>query len=202
MTSQKKVNITTFARLLKIGHRSVQKALERGRLSYTTDEKGRVWIEKEVGLAQWHATLNKKASDIAKQKKGKKGKISKISKISKKSGKKKKSSAGNKKLPSYIAPPKLDQDGELTMAEAERREKVNRSKLSELKYLEQAGKLIDVEKVQRKAFEAARKTRDAIMNIPARYAHELAVETDPHKLEVFLKRILGQALEKRIRGAL
>lgn len=94
--------------------------------------------------------------------------------------------------------PKVDADGDVTLAEATRREKVFKAQQAELSYLEKAGKLIPVEKVQMEAFEIARKTRDALMAIPARHSHELAVETDPHKLEIALTKALQRALETLI----
>lgn len=80
--------------------------------------------------------------------------------------------------------------------EAERREKVYKAKLAEIKFLEQSGKLIEVEVVRSTWFELARKVRDAIAQIPPRLAPELASETSPHKLETRLAKELNAALER------
>ena len=172
------VGIREFARVVKVGENSVRYAMQVGRLSFKT-VKGRRMIDPVKGKKQWAATLDRTASEKRKGKTLKKKKVS--------------------SRYSYEAPPKTDKDGDLTAAEADRREKVNRSKLSELRYLEQAGKLIEVDKVKRRAFETGRKTRDAIMGIPPKLCHELAAETNPHKLEVMLTKALQKALQKIIK---
>lgn len=83
-----------------------------------------------------------------------------------------------------------------TIFDAETKEKVFKAKLTEIKYLEQAGRLVDADEVGRRAFERGRKTRDAILLVPSRFAAELAVITDPHEIEVFLTRELIKALDK------
>ena len=165
------VTITEFANLIGVPRGSIDYAIKRGRLTIKRTAKGHRLIHAKKGEAEWHATLNKKASDKSKK---------------------------QKELldEPYVGPPKVDQDGEITTAEAERQEKVNRARLSELKYLEQARKLIDRTEVERRAFEVARKTRDNIMTIPPRIAHELAAETDPRKVEVMLTKELARALEE------
>lgn len=170
------VTISEFARLLGISRQRVTYAANKGKLK-TTKVNGVKMVDPKIGKKQWEANR----SQIAGAKNP--------------SGKKIKKETTTYK---YESPPKVDQDGDLTMAEAERREKVYKSQLSELKYLEQAGKLIEVEKVQRRAFELGRKVRDALMQIPTRFAHELAAETDPHKLEIMLTKELQKALEMLI----
>jgi len=88
----------------------------------------------------------------------------------------------------------------MTLGEAERKEKVFKAQISELKYLEQSGKLVDVEKVKTQAFDTGRKVRNNILNIPNRIAHELAAETDPHKVENILNAELTKALEELSTG--
>lgn len=82
--------------------------------------------------------------------------------------------------------------------EAERREKVYKAKLAELKYLEQSGKLIEIEVVKATWFELVRKVRDGLMTLPARLAPELAAETSSHKLEMRLRKELNENLEKLV----
>lgn len=187
MNKKNLVTITKFARLMEVNPPSIRLAIKKGRLT-PVEVDDQILIDIKKGQRQWAATQNTVASKSGKKSTGnrKKRKTKKAKKVS--------SSFD------YIAPAKVDQDGDLTMSEAERREKVYKSQLSELKYLEQAGKLISVEKIQRRAFELARKTRDALMLIPTRYAHELASETDPHKLEIMLTKMLQKALEKLSKG--
>lgn len=84
--------------------------------------------------------------------------------------------------------------------EAERREKAYKAKLAELKFLEQSGKLVEREAVERKFFELSRQVRDALLTIPARLSPELAAETDPHAMERKLTKELNASLRKLSEG--
>lgn len=84
----------------------------------------------------------------------------------------------------------------ISIAEAERREKVWKSKIAELKAKQAAGELIEKVKVDDFLFDKARKVRDAILGVPSRICAELAAETDPHQLEVKLTSELVKALEE------
>lgn len=90
---------------------------------------------------------------------------------------------------------KIDYD-KVPMHEAERREKVYKAKLAEIKFLEQSQKLVEVEVVRMTWTEVARKVRDALCQIPSRMAPELAAETTPGKLERKLAAEINKALEK------
>jgi phage terminase Nu1 subunit (DNA packaging protein) len=70
------------------------------------------------------------------------------------------------------------------------------AKLAQLDYDVKIGKLVSAEEVKNKVFQAARVTRDAILNIPDRITGELAAETDYHRVYDLLKRELQQALEE------
>ena len=120
------------------------------------------------GQTQWQKTIDKTASE---------------------KGKKKKKSL-KEKAKEYQ--PKTFEG--LTTQDAERQEKVYKARLAQLKYLEQSGELIKVDDVKKQAFETNRKVRDIIMSIPARFSHEFAAETDPHTLEIKLKKELTAAL--------
>lgn len=169
------LSISEFARRLDVGRWSVQYAIKRGRVTLQ-NHNGKKALEWEPAKKQWAATLDKTASDKAK-----KAKLKSVTKIVE-----------------YVPPPKFDKSGDMTAAEAERRDKVNRAKLSDLKFREQSKELIQKDKVQREGFLLARKTRDAVMQVPTRFAHELAVITDPHKLEMKLTKLLQKALQKLI----
>jgi len=86
----------------------------------------------------------------------------------------------------------------ISIGEAERREKVFKSKMAELKFHEAKNLLIPKEKVQKSAFNLARKVRDAMLNIPNRISHEVAAEVDPFKVEQILLKEINQALESLV----
>ena len=57
------------------------------------------------------------------------------------------------------------------------------------------GRLIPADRVVREAFESARVIREAILNLPARLASELAAETDTRRIYTRLDAELRQVLE-------
>ncbi len=71
--------------------------------------------------------------------------------------------------------------------------------LAKLEYREKIGELIDAKLVKQSAFKAARVTRDAILGIPDRLAHELAGETDVHTVHTMLTKALVEALDELVR---
>lgn len=85
--------------------------------------------------------------------------------------------------------------GKLTLNGA--KEEHARQKAAELKMKndERAGKLVDKDDNERQSFEAARLTRDTILNIPDRISAELASMTDVHLVHSKLTGELIQALE-------
>lgn len=79
--------------------------------------------------------------------------------------------------------------------ESQARREMFKANLTELEYLEQVGKLIPAEEVDREWFELARLVRDTMLNIPARIADQLAHETDQRKVQDLLEAEIYQALE-------
>ncbi len=79
--------------------------------------------------------------------------------------------------------------------ESQARREMFKANLTELEYLEQVGKLIPAEEVDREWFELARLVRDTMLNIPARIADQLAHETDQRKVQDLLEQEIYQALE-------
>ncbi len=79
--------------------------------------------------------------------------------------------------------------------ESQARREMFRANLTELEYLEQVGKLIPADEVDREWFELARLVRDTMLNIPARIADQLAHETDQRKVQDILEAEIYQALE-------
>jgi len=92
---------------------------------------------------------------------------------------------------------KMDFD-KITSTEAERREKVYKAKLAEIKFLEQSGKLIELELIKSEWFELVRKVRDSLETIPARLAPELASETNSHKIERRIVKEINDSLQKLV----
>lgn len=176
MAKRQLVTIPIFAKMIGIRAERVRKVIAAGKLD--TIHEG-AWRKLDVGPAkkQW-AAVTKKGRNPSGKKKGD-------------------GSTKTKVIVKEIATPKYQG---MTTADAERKDKVYRAKLSEIKYLEQSGNLIHKDAVQKEAFEAGRKVRDSIMSVPARFAHELAAETDPHKLEVQLSNILAKSLEQSMKG--
>ena len=74
------------------------------------------------------------------------------------------------------------------------------ARLAKLEYEEKSGKLVDVEKVKKQAFELARITRDAILNIPDRISAELVGITDQATMHSVLTKELTNALLELVRA--
>lgn len=73
----------------------------------------------------------------------------------------------------------VDPDDLLPYNEAARLLKNYQARLAELDYEQKAGKLLDVDQVEKSAFKVARLTRDAMLAIPDRLSAELAGVSDP-----------------------
>lgn len=80
-------------------------------------------------------------------------------------------------------------------AEARAKREEFNAKIAQMEYELAAGKLVDAARIQNEAFRLARITRDALLNIPNKIAHELAAEKDPHKIHTLLTGAITSALE-------
>lgn len=69
------------------------------------------------------------------------------------------------------------------------------ARLKKLEFDERTGKLISTETVQREAFNAARKTRDMILNVPDKVIPLLIGKTDIHEMKEILRKELLRTLE-------
>lgn len=184
------VKLSVFLKENDIAHRSVMYAQQKGKLP-SLKKVGRYWYAHKTETLR---ELNENRDPVAiKKSKGKKrGPRKAEPDKEKRPSKKKKMLLDDTEK---VAPKTFDG---LTFADAERQEKVYKARMAQLKFEESAGNLISTEKVKLAAFEIARKTRDAILSIPGKVAHELAAETDPHRLEHTLFKELNQALEKLV----
>lgn len=77
----------------------------------------------------------------------------------------------------------------------EKREQQAKTEKIEIEVLRLKGDLIPVTDAKAEMFNAARRTRDSIENIPPRIAAILAAESDEHKIKEILKHEFKQALE-------
>ena len=68
------------------------------------------------------------------------------------------------------------------------------AKLKQIEYENKIGKLVDVDVVQREAFELARETRDAVLNVADRVGPVLASVTDHRRITQVLKSELKKAM--------
>ena len=70
-----------------------------------------------------------------------------------------------------------------------------KANLTELEYLQQIGTLIPAADIDEEWFTLSRLVRDAMLNIPARIADQLAHETDQRKVHDLLEAEIYKALE-------
>ncbi len=81
-----------------------------------------------------------------------------------------------------------------TLVEAQRLATVERARKLALENDITEGKLVSVQGASKESFDGARTIREAILNIPARIAGELAAEADPVRVHIMLEAALRQAL--------
>jgi phage terminase Nu1 subunit (DNA packaging protein) len=70
------------------------------------------------------------------------------------------------------------------------------AQLSRLRYLKETGQLVDAKAVRERSENVGTMVRDALRNIPARIAGELAAETVPARIEERLQEEIDRALEQ------
>jgi hypothetical protein len=90
--------------------------------------------------------------------------------------------------------PKAQIIGADTLAAAQRSATLERSRKLKIENDRTEGRLIDVDKASKLAFEASRTIRKAVQNIPSRIAAELAAESDPARVYSKLETALREAL--------
>lgn len=80
-------------------------------------------------------------------------------------------------------------------------EKAYMARIARLNYEEKKKKLIDSGDVERRIFELARRSRNSLLVMPSRIAHELANMTDPNKIQIFLEKEMTASLEEFTNGS-
>lgn len=168
-----------FGKRVGVTKQTVLQAIKSGRLTSFTMVGREYRIDVEKGLKEWDVNTNKKMQAKVQARENAK-------KIVTRAAKNKKGFEDSPEGPRTY--------NGMTTADAERQEKFYKAELAKLKFEEQAGQLMETEKVKKAAFEVGRKIRDNIMSIAAKHSHELAAETDPHKTEVMLSKMLNDAL--------
>lgn len=71
-----------------------------------------------------------------------------------------------------------------------------KARLAKLEYEELSGKLVNADEVKVAAFNASRRVRDRILQIPRRISAQLAAETEAYNVESLLNSALREALEE------
>ena len=166
----KLLTVKEFAKEIGRSWGAVHYAIKVGRLKAVSKGNTR-YVDLISGKKEWAENTNKKMSEKSKSK------TQTIIRMEK------------------VEPEKYEGQ---TTAQADRKDKVFKAKLSELKFQEQSGELVSVKQVRLEAFEIGRKVRNAIMNVPGKTAHELVAITDPHKMENRMKQILTETFDKII----
>ena len=69
------------------------------------------------------------------------------------------------------------------------------AKTKELEFKKRSGELVLKKDVEKNYFEFSRKLRDDILGLPSRLSSDLALESDPQKVELFLTKELNKFLE-------
>lgn len=86
-----------------------------------------------------------------------------------------------------------DREGKAVSGRAKREE--FQARITELKFREMAGELVNAEEVRQEAFRIARQTREAVLSVPDRVAAQIAAEQNPQAVHEILTTELTKALE-------
>ena len=156
-----------YARHRGISETSVRKALKEGRI--TKNKNGK--IDPEVADKQWQ-----KNTDPAQIKEAKKTEEVKEAR-----------DEVNNYNPAPLGP---------SYQQSRAIKEAYNAKLTRLQFEKESKKLISVDEVKISAFNAARMTRDRILNIPDRVIPQLVGKTDIFEMKEILKAELIKALEE------
>lgn len=172
------LSLRAFARLIGVNEKAVRRAVQSGRLtrSLGRDAAGRVVVV-DIALAriEWQENAGKPARIAAQP----------ADRV-----------ASAPSAPSAVANKAHAQaEATLSLVDAQRDTTVERARKLRLENDLKEGRLVDVVKASKEAFEAARIIREAILNIPARLSAELAAEPDAGKVYQRLDSALRAALE-------
>ena len=169
------VNLTEYARHRGIHRNSVLDAIKRGVLVSSVREienRGKMVLAVDLELADKEWAENSDLNQVRNLPKTEKGKAL--------------LEQGLKERQSKVKAPPFQESRAIREAYTAR--------ITKLEYEERINKLVDVEKVKKINWEVARRVRDAILYVPNKIAAEVAVETDPFKVEKIINDALKEAL--------
>lgn len=167
---------------------AVQKAIKSGRISTTLDEKGQNKIDAEAAARDWDLNTDQSRKREPKPKDDERpGQEPPPPSSSFGSG-----GAGGK--PHAQAAPTAS--SAYASARAVREE--YQARIAKIEFEKKIGKLVEADKIRLEAFQAARLTRDILLNIPNKIAHELAAESDSARIHILLTDSITKALEELV----
>src|SRR3990167_4848169 len=182
-TSRSGVSLREFGRRIGVSGTAVRKAIKAGRLvkSLGKSPTGRIIVaDFEAAKIEWaHTTRTSKGVRTDPMPPGSQ---------------------------SPAPPPETSTDdlqgllhpGELmsasTLIEAQRLATLERARKLRMENEVAQGHLVPADVAAKEAFEAGRIIREAVLNVPARIAGELAAETDPARVQLRLEVVLREAL--------
>lgn len=193
-----KVGIRAYARHRGVSQKAVQQAMETGRISFDVDQSGAKLIDPERADHEWDLNTDIAKKPVRTRAAGEPPPIAP-------------EDLTHEDLESFAAEDRPDveepEEGDPELQENPlsvlRKFNLSRAtkefylaKMARLNFERESGKLVEIEAVKRNFFNLARRTREAILNIPNRHAAELASETDSTRLHILLTRILTEALEE------
>jgi hypothetical protein len=178
MTGPKSCSLRELARQRGISDKVVRKAIASGRLKESVghDEKGRPFI-RDIDLAI--AELRQNAGRTSVRTEGSAD------------GSAPAGSAAESAGPTDRTARIISAE---TLVDAQRMATLERARRDRMANDLREGRLVEVEKAAKVAFEAERTIREAVLNVTARIAAELAAETDAARVHILLDAALREAL--------
>lgn len=173
-------SLRSFATMAGVTDKAVRKAITSGRLRECVgrDDAGRPFIrDVALGLQEWIDNAGKSSRKSAQASAQGSASVAEAN-----SG-----GAGS------------DSDGTTlisaqTLNEAQRLATLERARKLRLDNDIRRGRVIDVDRAAKEAFEAERVIREALLNLPSRISGELAAETDPGRMYLLLDKAIREAL--------
>ncbi len=172
------ISIREFARRKEISYAVAYRAVKRGRV---TSEKVGKGIKIPWPLADREFDAKRDNSKIRKKD------AKRLGVDIRKPGYKHKKTAANGKV---------DNEEKIDLWDERARKEKWLAKIRELDYLERSSELVSAKIVEDAAFEAARKLRDAFVNIPNRIASIVAAENEAARCHQILKDEIETVLRK------
>jgi len=183
-----------YARHRGVALKTVQRAVESGRISQVVGKKGEKKIDSKKADREWDSN-----TDVSKVPAAYAEKVEEFAR---------------KLKPIDRTPDNIDDeipdvedfeseddflaDDEKTpdFMKARARREEYMARIKEIEYRKLSGSLVAVEAVNKSLFKLARIVRDSMLSLPAKISHKLASETDAHAVSILLEKELRRALEE------